>query len=37
MSNAAPSAIFGRSLGLGGHCSHCDEPVTLEDLDLTTA
>jgi len=29
--------IFGRSLGLGGHCPHCEEPVTLEDLDLTTA
>ena len=28
--------IFGRSLGLGGHCPHCEEPVTLEDLDLTT-
>lgn len=29
--------IFGRSLGLGGHCPHCEEPVTLNDLDLTTA
>jgi hypothetical protein len=29
--------VFGRSLGLGGHCPHCDEPVTLDDLDLTTA
>lgn len=29
--------IFGRSLGLGGHCLHCDELVTLDDLDLTTA
>lgn len=29
--------IFGRSLGLGGHCPHCDEPVTLDDLDLDKA
>lgn len=29
--------IFGRSLGLGGHCPHCEEPVTLDDLNLTTA
>lgn len=29
--------LFGRSLGLRGHCPHCDELVTLEDLDLTTA
>lgn len=28
--------IFGRSLGLGGCCPHCDEPVTLNDLDLST-
>ena len=28
--------IFGRSLGLGGHCPHCDEPVTLDELDLTS-
>ena len=33
----ADCQIFGRSLGLGGHCPHCDEPVTLDDLDLTTA
>jgi hypothetical protein len=26
-----------RSLGLGGHCPHCEEPVTLDDLDLITA
>lgn len=29
--------IFGRSLGLGGHCPHCEEPVALDDLDLITA
>ncbi len=29
--------IFGRSLGVGGHCPHCDEPVTLDDLGLTSA
>lgn len=27
--------VFGRSLGLGGNCPHCNEPVTLQDLDLT--
>jgi len=27
--------VFGRSLGLGGNCPHCTEPVTLQDLDLT--
>ncbi len=27
---------FGSSLGLGGTCPSCDEPVTLTDLDLTT-
>ncbi len=27
--------IFGRSLGLGGCCPHCEEPVTLDDLGLT--
>lgn len=24
--------IFARRVGLGGHCPHCDEPVTLEEL-----
>lgn len=24
--------IFARRVGLGGHCPHCDEPVTVEDL-----
>jgi len=28
--------IFGNSLGLGGNCPCCDEPITLSDLDLTT-
>jgi predicted nucleic acid-binding Zn ribbon protein len=27
--------VFGRSLGLGGHCPHCQEPITMDDLDLT--
>ena len=27
--------MFGRAAGLGGTCPHCDEPVTLADLDLT--
>ncbi len=30
-------AVFGRSLGLGGLCPHCQEPVSVQDLDLTTA
>jgi hypothetical protein len=25
-------ALFCRRLDLGGHCPHCDEPVTLADL-----
>lgn len=33
----ADCGVFGRSLGLGGHCPHCEEPITLADLDLTTA
>jgi len=32
----ADCGVFGRSLGLGGHCPHCQEPVTLDDLDLST-
>ena len=27
-------AVFGVTLGLGGHCQNCQEPVTLADLDL---
>ncbi|MCA1693487.1 MAG: hypothetical protein LC749_01455 [Actinobacteria bacterium] len=23
---------FTRRLGLGGHCPHCDEPITIEEL-----
>jgi len=28
--------VFGASLGLGGHCPHCEETISLTDLDLTT-
>lgn len=32
----ADCGVFGNSLGLGGNCPCCDEPITLTDLDLTT-
>ena len=30
----ADCGVFGTAVGLGGHCPHCQEPVTVAELDL---